>query len=394
MSEPIIENRRVRIPAGLGGGYGVVRFIDRAGRVGCWIPGPVHIDGVDSGYFAYMPADQITIVGPVYDTYDEAVAALKAEHQAAEQTGPELTDERLAEIRALIKRRRDHGYDVYAMPDLLAEVERLKGELGVAHNTLQLRSAQLRAARRATDEQRVQLRARVAELEGQLAAGEWAPKMVEVLAQVAIERKHQDAKWGEQNHPNGTGGPGRAQDAENARRECKRQFAEGTGTWLDILEEEVAEAYAEVDQDKLRTELVQVAAVAVAWIEAIDRRPVDALDAPAGHDSGTGEVTVPDGAFGLICSIHGMIGMCADNTNGRTDSIRIWTEHAEDHGALEPCGSCGGTSWVDDENWSPDPDDIRDRVPITRTPGNGRIPCGSCNHGGWEEPDKASEVTG
>jgi hypothetical protein len=48
--------------------------------------------------------------------------------------------------------------------------------------------------------------------------------------------------------------------------------AEKTLKWVDILEEEVAEAAAESDPAKLRAELVQVAAVAVAWIEAIDRR--------------------------------------------------------------------------------------------------------------------------
>lgn len=94
-----------------------------------------------------------------------------------------------------------------------------------------------------------------------------------VLSEIAVERRRQDAKFGEQNHPDGTGFAGTARDADLARLECKRQFAEGTGTWLDILNEEVAEAYAEKDPAKLRAELVQVAAVAVAWIEAIDRRP-------------------------------------------------------------------------------------------------------------------------
>lgn len=92
------------------------------------------------------------------------------------------------------------------------------------------------------------------------------------LKEVAAERERQDAKWGEQNHPDGTGFAGSARDADLARLECKRQFAEGTGTWLDILNEEVAEAYAETDPAKLRAELVQCAAVVVAWIEAIDRR--------------------------------------------------------------------------------------------------------------------------
>lgn len=100
-----------------------------------------------------------------------------------------------------------------------------------------------------------------------------------VLDEIRVERENQDAKWGEQNHPDGTGGHGRLRDADQARRECKRQFAEGSGTWLDILDEEVAEAYAEDDPAKLRAELIQVAAVAVAWVEAIDRRMLDGDEA-------------------------------------------------------------------------------------------------------------------
>lgn len=93
-----------------------------------------------------------------------------------------------------------------------------------------------------------------------------------ILDEIADERRRQDAKWGQQDHADGTGFPGSAREADLARLECKRQFAEGTGTWLDILGEEVAEACAEKDPAKLRAELIQVAAVAAAWIEAIDRR--------------------------------------------------------------------------------------------------------------------------
>jgi len=41
----------------------------------------------------------------------------------------------------------------------------------------------------------------------------------------------------------------------------------------------------------------------------------------------------------------------------------------------EPC-SCGGRRWVDDENWSMSTGTNRRR-------GDGLIPCGFCNHGGW-----------
>ena len=46
----------------------------------------------------------------------------------------------------------------------------------------------------------------------------------------------------------------------------------GSLAWDGILLEEVYEAFAEEDPIKLRSELVQVAAVAVQWIAAIDRR--------------------------------------------------------------------------------------------------------------------------
>lgn len=93
-----------------------------------------------------------------------------------------------------------------------------------------------------------------------------------VLDEIAAERSRQDARWGEQNHPDGTGTLEQRKVAESARIRCDEAFAAGGGSWSDVLTEEVAEAGAEADAAALRAELVQVAAVAVAWIEAIDRR--------------------------------------------------------------------------------------------------------------------------
>ena len=64
-----------------------------------------------------------------------------------------------------------------------------------------------------------------------------------VLQDIADERDRQDARWGEQNHPDGTG----TTDAD-------------------------ADALTETSPDRLRTELVQVAAVAAALIQHLDRR--------------------------------------------------------------------------------------------------------------------------
>lgn len=74
-----------------------------------------------------------------------------------------------------------------------------------------------------------------------------------VLSDVLIERTSQDQKWGIQNH--------------------------GVSAWMLILAEEFGEAAKEAnemhfrqkDSRDYREELVQVAAVAVAAIEALDR---------------------------------------------------------------------------------------------------------------------------
>lgn len=95
--------------------------------------------------------------------------------------------------------------------------------------------------------------------------------MVAVLKDISTERVLQEIKWGEQNHPNGEKVP--KSYVDKAREACEEMFKTGIGTWSDILHEEFWEALGECDDDvKLRAELIQVAAVAVAWIECIDRR--------------------------------------------------------------------------------------------------------------------------
>lgn len=84
-----------------------------------------------------------------------------------------------------------------------------------------------------------------------------APRCRPVLEEVLQERAKQHLKWGEQNH--------------------------APFTWLAILGEEVGEAnkaalethfeYPDADKDysNYREELIQVAAVAVAMVESLDR---------------------------------------------------------------------------------------------------------------------------
>lgn len=93
-----------------------------------------------------------------------------------------------------------------------------------------------------------------------------------VLDEVDYERRRQDSIWGEQNHPDGTGSFAQKVVARKAKRAEKYAAKTKRMTWRHILMEEVGEAFAERDPQALRAELVQVAAVAVAWVEAIDRR--------------------------------------------------------------------------------------------------------------------------
>ena len=94
----------------------------------------------------------------------------------------------------------------------------------------------------------------------------------QALYEIGIERERQFVKWGPQHHPDGTSAARYAATRENSRTWCDSQASKGEVTWLDILREEFYEAAAEGDVKRLRKELVQVAAVASAWVEDIDSR--------------------------------------------------------------------------------------------------------------------------
>lgn len=100
-----------------------------------------------------------------------------------------------------------------------------------------------------------------------------------VWAAVLTERARQEALWGEQNHPSQGGGLRPAdwheQYALNAAK-WKSINAErvhyGQLGWDGILLEEIYEALAEADPEKLRIELVQSMAVILNWLECVERR--------------------------------------------------------------------------------------------------------------------------
>lgn len=108
----------------------------------------------------------------------------------------------------------------------------------------------------------------------------------QVLGELAAERGRQHEKWGQQDHPDLP--PGLAgKDRVSVFRYLGIEMPEllkatvdghadlGESGWALIALEELAEAVEAAwlgDEDALRTELVQAAAVLVQWVEAIDRR--------------------------------------------------------------------------------------------------------------------------
>ena len=92
-----------------------------------------------------------------------------------------------------------------------------------------------------------------------------------IADEIVEERERQNEKWGEQNHRDGTSAA-LVDAADWARRIADTAASLGDLTWRDILAEEYYEALSEEDPVRLRAELIQVAAVATAWVEAIDRR--------------------------------------------------------------------------------------------------------------------------
>jgi 8-oxo-dGTP pyrophosphatase MutT (NUDIX family) len=101
----------------------------------------------------------------------------------------------------------------------------------------------------------------------------WMPGALRpVLDDLIRERAAQDLLWGRQEFPDGTGDPQAAAEAERAKQRVADGWQAGTLSWREILTEEFWEAMAESSPSELRTELLQTAAVAIKWVQALDRR--------------------------------------------------------------------------------------------------------------------------
>jgi hypothetical protein len=97
-----------------------------------------------------------------------------------------------------------------------------------------------------------------------------------VLDELAAECARQDAqRGGAALWPDGTGdAPDRAM-AELVRQMLEDKAAEGRLTWSHLLYRRMWDALAEVDPARLRGLLLRLAASAVRWVAAIDRRSAD-----------------------------------------------------------------------------------------------------------------------
>lgn len=118
--------------------------------------------------------------------------------------------------------------------------------------------------------------------------------MLRVLGDIAMERHRQIKRYGlNRENPDGTGprtawllplAPESAAEIQKVFRQDYEDWEEEGGngpvTWVHLIREEIAEAFQETDPDRLRAELIQVAALCVSWIQNLDHRE-EAGTAPA-----------------------------------------------------------------------------------------------------------------
>lgn len=101
----------------------------------------------------------------------------------------------------------------------------------------------------------------------------------DIVHEVFFETITQLDTWDIQEHPMGTGPNitfggygGRASDlCRIMRTRCEDRFVAGCGTYMDILFEEIFEAFETDDPTELNKELIQSAAVIVSMIGALRR---------------------------------------------------------------------------------------------------------------------------
>lgn len=104
-----------------------------------------------------------------------------------------------------------------------------------------------------------------------------------ILAEVRAERARQFEEYGSnEDLKDGTGGdwlaPVTSLGADRIEELLRQDYedyedSKQTITWMHLVREEVAEAFDETDPERLRKEVLQIAALCVSWVEKIDARP-------------------------------------------------------------------------------------------------------------------------
>jgi hypothetical protein len=128
----------------------------------------------------------------------------------------------------------------------------------------------------------------------------YTPTTLSTLLEVEQEVARQHKLWGEQNHPNrgfehnSIYADAFAEHASDWKRLNDLRVADGTIAFDGILLEEVYEAVSESEPARIREELVQIAAVAVTWIAAIDRRSIGNEPCKVNPESQTCKYCEPD----------------------------------------------------------------------------------------------------
>jgi hypothetical protein len=105
---------------------------------------------------------------------------------------------------------------------------------------------------------------------------QWAPRpgLQGVLSEIAVRRARQRTAAGGDEHrlPDGTGQYPETIDAEAAEMVRDTASEGGYLDWLHIVRAAAARAYAEARPAELRADLVDLAAYATGWIQALDHR--------------------------------------------------------------------------------------------------------------------------
>lgn len=160
-----------------------------------------------------------------------------------------------------------------------------------------------------------------------------------ILGEVFGETEEQYDKWGQQDHPvvsqeDPTGIYLLGRTYRSFEMLAKQRFAAGERSWALIELEEIFEAVSERDMDKARAEWVQVAAVAVSAIAAMDRGaglPPEGppMEGPQGRRTTTlalpGDDPAPPGAARPVVSDTAICRL-SDLPPGKAVTVDVYAE--------------------------------------------------------------------